>query len=78
VTVSIEEEVFRLEVAVDNVAIVEILKSEGDSGRVEARCIIGECVGLAQVSEEFAADGIFEHEIEVELVLEGLVPEKTP
>ena len=51
--VSIQQQVLRLEIAVDDVHAVEVIEGQGDFGRVELRNRVGEAL-LNLVSTEYA------------------------
>ncbi len=69
----VEQQILRLEVAVHNVLRVQVLKDEHDLSGVESRRLIIEVPGAPQMREEFAANHILHHKIDVSLVLKGAV-----
>ena len=60
----------RLEVAVHNVKVVNVLDRERDLGRVEASPVLGELADLAEVEEEFATCAIVEDKVQLVFRLE--------
>lgn len=68
---AVEQQVLRLQVAVDDVVRVQIVEGEGDFGGIELGDGVGEALGLAQQTKQLAAlDKVHDH-VEVLGVLEG-------
>ena len=64
---SIQQNVFWLQIPVNNVQRVEILQSRDDFGGVEARPGLRESLFLLQMEEELSSVHIVQHEIELVL-----------
>ena len=65
----VDEDVLRLEVAVDVVEAVDVLEREDDRGDVEPRDRLGHAVVLELEREELAAEGEFDEHVDVLPVL---------
>ena len=71
--ITVEKEILWLEVAIHNIAIVQVFECKCDSGGVEPSSIVRKSVGLPKVREELATNRILEHKIKVKFVLKGFV-----
>lgn len=74
VTIRIEQNVLRLQVAVRNIALVQVLERHDDLGRIKPDGVLIKPLLLAQNAEHLAARDVFHDKEEVGVVLEG-VPE---
>ena len=54
-TVAVEEDVLELDVAVDDVVLVELLEGEHDLADVDAHLVLSELLPLVEVREQLAA-----------------------
>uniref|UniRef100_A0A182INX3 Uncharacterized protein n=1 Tax=Anopheles atroparvus TaxID=41427 RepID=A0A182INX3_ANOAO len=70
VALGVDQQVFRLEIAIDQVEIVEILERQHDLGGVEARVRLREAADLPQVREHLTAGDVLQHHVQVGVVLE--------
>ena len=73
VALVVQQHVFGLEVAVDDVHLVQVLEREHDLRDVEAAARLVELALAAQVEEELAARAVVEHEVELVGRLERVV-----
>ena len=71
VAISIDEQILRLEVPIDDLLVVQVLEGHDDHGRVEAAPPLREALLEAQQAEELAAERELEEEVERLRVLEG-------
>ena len=55
VSVAVEQDVLELDVAVDDVVLVELLEGEHDLADVDAHLVLGELLPLVEVREQLAA-----------------------
>uniref|UniRef100_A0A182Q467 Uncharacterized protein n=1 Tax=Anopheles farauti TaxID=69004 RepID=A0A182Q467_9DIPT len=70
VALRVDQQILRLQIAVDQIEIVQVLEREHDLGGVEARVRLGEPADLAQVREHLAARHVLQHHVQVRVVLE--------
>eukprot|EP00445_Apocalathium_hangoei_P044165 CAMPEP_0203985106 /NCGR_PEP_ID=MMETSP0360-20130528/5105_1 /ASSEMBLY_ACC=CAM_ASM_000342 /TAXON_ID=268821 /ORGANISM="Scrippsiella Hangoei, Strain SHTV-5" /LENGTH=357 /DNA_ID=CAMNT_0050924347 /DNA_START=244 /DNA_END=1313 /DNA_ORIENTATION=+ len=73
VTVTIQKQVLRLEIAVDDAEAVEVCYGRGRLRRVEACAALGEAASAAEVVEELATIAEFHDHVELLRRLEGVV-----
>lgn len=69
--VLVDKQVFRLEVAIDDVLAVKVLDCEQDLGDVEEGDILTKAAVLAQAREELPAGDVLEKHVDAFVVLEG-------
>jgi hypothetical protein len=74
VAVCCDQQVLRLEVAVSDFLLVQVLESQHDLCYIKERDIIGKQVLLAQQAEYLAALHILKGQVHMRLVLEALMP----
>mmetsp|Transcript_53031 Transcript_53031/g.105427 ORF Transcript_53031/g.105427 Transcript_53031/m.105427 type:complete len:387 (+) Transcript_53031:747-1907(+) len=67
----IQQDVFRLQVAVDHIEGMQVAEAEGDLRSVEAHTLDGESSLALESIEEFAARQVVEHHVKFALVLES-------
>lgn len=77
-TIAANEQVLRLQVAVDDVLLVQVIEDEDQVGDIEARDIGREATGTTQVREELAALHKLHEHVQVRLVLEGAEADRRP
>jgi hypothetical protein len=68
---SYKEQVFRLEVSVDDAQLVQVTEGERQLGQVELDILLGEHNLLRQPSEEVAASQEVQDEVQLAFRLEG-------
>ena len=68
-SVAIEEQVLRLQVAVDDRLRVKIVERGHDLGRVEVALRVVEPSGVTEVREELAAADVLEQHVEVVVIV---------
>mmetsp|Transcript_12468 Transcript_12468/g.39862 ORF Transcript_12468/g.39862 Transcript_12468/m.39862 type:complete len:321 (-) Transcript_12468:69-1031(-) len=71
VSIGVQQDILRLEIAVHDVALVHVVQSKHQLCRVEAGAGLGEAALTAQVEEELPTCAIVDHEEELLLVLES-------
>ena len=74
VSLPIQQEVLRLEVAVDDGQWVEVVEHERDLGRVEHGRDGVEATGVPQVREQFAAADVLEYHVQVLVIVLSAQP----
>lgn len=68
VPIGVDEEVLGLEVAIDDVLLVQVLEDERDLRGVEAALLVLEPPRAAEVREELAPDHVLQHQVQVPIV----------
>mmetsp|Transcript_15770 Transcript_15770/g.44916 ORF Transcript_15770/g.44916 Transcript_15770/m.44916 type:complete len:318 (-) Transcript_15770:75-1028(-) len=71
IAVDVDEDVLRLQVAIDDVQFVAILEDRSDLRRIEHGHIVLEARFLPQVREELAANDVLEEHVDVPRVVKG-------
>uniref|UniRef100_A0A182TKX5 Uncharacterized protein n=1 Tax=Anopheles melas TaxID=34690 RepID=A0A182TKX5_9DIPT len=69
VALRVDQQVFRLQIAIDQVEIVQILERQHNLGGVEARVRLREAAHLSQVREHLAARHVLQHHVQWNLRL---------
>lgn len=63
--VNVEQDVFRLDVSVDDVFVVQVFQSQKDLAKVESRCVFIEHRVKVDVEEELSSRAKFNQQVEV-------------
>lgn len=71
VAIRADEKVLRLEIAVNDILLVQVIEDEDQVRNVEASDVGREAAGAAEVRKEFAALDKLEEHVQVRLVLKG-------
>ena len=71
VSIGTYENVFRLDVPVNDIKIVKIFEEEHHLSSVEFDLFFGQFAQSMNVGEQFASGDEFEHQVHVEIVFEG-------
>lgn len=73
VALVVDQQVLRLQIPIDQVQIVQILKGEHNLGGIEARMGLREAADLAQMREHLTARHVLEDHVEIGVVLEVIL-----
>ena len=71
VAIFVQQDIFRLQITIDDVMGVEILPGQSDFGRVELGNWVGKSLGLAQQRKELASFNVVHDHEQIARVLEG-------
>ena len=71
VPLRVEENILRLEVAIDDLEVMEVVEGRADLCRVQPRARLGEAPRRLEVEEELAAVAVVHDEVELGGRLEG-------
>jgi hypothetical protein len=70
ITLAVNQQIFWLQISVDEVKKVQVLEGQHNLRRVESRLRFTEAAHLAQVREHFTTGDVLEHHVQVGGVLE--------
>lgn len=70
VTLRVDQEILRLQIPVDQIEVVKVLEREYNLSRVKTRVRLREAADLAKMAEHLATGYIFQHHVQIRVVLE--------